>query len=45
MRKMKMMIHIVFLKDCEKWYGKEIETITAIDTKYKSIKESECIGL
>lgn len=28
-----------FLKDCEKWYGKEIETITAIETKYKSIKE------
>lgn len=28
-----------FLNDCEKWYGKEIETITAIDTKYKSIKE------
>lgn len=28
-----------FLKDCEKWYGKEIETITAIDAKYKSINE------
>lgn len=28
-----------FKKDCEKWYGKEIETITGIGGKYKSIQD------
>lgn len=28
-----------FKKDCEKWYGKEIETITAIGKKYDSIED------
>lgn len=29
-----------FLKDCEKWYGKKIETISAItDGKYKNIQD------
>lgn len=28
-----------FKADCEKWYGKEIETITAIGKKYNSIKD------
>ncbi len=27
-----------FKKDCEKWYGKEIETITAIGDKYENIQ-------
>lgn len=28
-----------FKKDCEQWYGKEIETITGIGEKYKSIQD------
>lgn len=28
-----------FKKDCEKWYGKNIETITAIGGKYNSIRD------
>lgn len=28
-----------FKKDCEKWYGKDIETITAIGNKYDSIQD------
>lgn len=28
-----------FKKDCEKWYGKEIETITRIGGKYKNIQD------
>jgi hypothetical protein len=28
-----------FKKDCEVWYGKEIQTITGIGDKYKSIQE------
>lgn len=28
-----------FKKDCEEWYGKEIETITAIGKKYDSIED------
>jgi hypothetical protein len=28
-----------FKKDCEKWYGKEIETISAIGDTYESIEE------
>ncbi len=28
-----------FKEDCEKWYGKEIETITEIGKKYKSVQE------
>lgn len=28
-----------FKEDCEKWYGKEIETITRIGDKYNSIEE------
>ena len=28
-----------FKKDCEKWYNKEIKTISAIPDKYKSIKD------
>jgi len=28
-----------FKKDCEKWYGKEIETITGIGEKYDSIQD------
>ena len=28
-----------FKADCEKWYGIEIESITAIGTKYKNIKD------
>lgn len=28
-----------FMKDCEKWYGIEIETITGIGGKFKSIKD------
>ena len=28
-----------FKKDCEKWYGKEIETITRIGTDYESIRD------
>lgn len=28
-----------FKKDCEQWYGKEIETISAIGDKYSSIKD------
>jgi hypothetical protein len=28
-----------FLNDCEKWYGKKIEIITAIGEKYNSIQE------
>lgn len=28
-----------FLQDCQKWYGKEIETITALGDKFNSIEE------
>lgn len=28
-----------FKRDCEKWYGKEIETITRIGSKYKDIQD------
>ena len=28
-----------FKKDCEKWYGKEIETVTRIGKKYENIQE------
>ena len=28
-----------FMKDCERWYGKEISSISAIGKKYKSIQE------
>lgn len=28
-----------FKKDCEKWYGKDIETITGLGDKYKSIED------
>jgi 3'-phosphoadenosine 5'-phosphosulfate sulfotransferase (PAPS reductase)/FAD synthetase len=28
-----------FKKDCEKWYGKEIETITGLGDKYNTIQD------